>query len=131
MKFPAAAAGDFRTLLREDGSVVIPPEVAAPVLRLLTIGLTARVRADGGEIGPVARQVLHALHAASQRCDEPGFRSETPEPRPAIVEITVMGMASEMGCSPQYVRRLCASGVLRARRVGRQWLITPDERRTP
>ncbi|GGK59940.1 hypothetical protein Ppa06_26340 [Planomonospora parontospora subsp. parontospora] len=116
-------------LLRDDGSVVIPPAVAAPVLRLLTIGLTARVRADGGEIGPTARRVLHALHEAAERHDRAGFADETPAPATGIVESTVHEVAVRMGCSPQYVRRLCASGVLRARRAGRQWLIQVDDQR--
>ncbi|MFF0243963.1 helix-turn-helix domain-containing protein [Streptosporangium sandarakinum] len=114
---------DLAYLLRDDGSVVIPAAVAGPVLRLLTIGLTARVRADGGEVGVTARRVLYALHEAAQRHETAGFLDETPAVVSGMVEVTATDMASFMGCSPQYVRRLCASGVLRARRVGRQWLI--------
>lgn len=112
-------------LLRPDGSVIIPASVAGDVLRYLVLGLAARVRADGGEVSTSARRVFYALHDAAQRHDEqPGFVNETSTPTPGTVEETASQVASVMGCSVQYVRRLCAAGVLPARRVGRQWMIT-------
>ncbi|MGW3352570.1 helix-turn-helix domain-containing protein [Nonomuraea rubra] len=85
--------------------------------------LAREVREDGGTIPPGIATFLRALHTA---IEPPGFADETPAGHPAIVEITAGEMAGLMGCSPQYVRRLCASGVLRARRAGRLWLIRTD-----
>lgn len=111
-------------LLQADGSVLIPASVAGDVIRFIVLGLTDRVRTDGGEVSTSARRVLWALHEAAQRQDEAGFPDETPPPAQVTVEMTACEVAAVMGCSPQYVRRLCASGVLRARRAGRQWMIT-------
>lgn len=120
---------ELPSLLRPDGTIIIPAAVAGDVLRLLVLGLTVRVRADGGELGPTARRVLWALHEAAQRTEQTGFADETSAPAPATVEIrTAQEMAVVMGCSVQYVRRLCASGALHARRAGRSWLITDDRR---
>ena len=45
----------------------MPAAVAGEVLRALMRDLTARVRADGGEVSPAVRQLLYALHAADEQ----------------------------------------------------------------
>ncbi|MFF0408738.1 helix-turn-helix domain-containing protein [[Kitasatospora] papulosa] len=112
--------------LRPDGSVVIPVDVAGEVLRSLVRDLTARVRADGGEVSPSVRRVLYALHEASQRAEQPppGSDAGTPAPPPATVELTAHQAALLLECSPEYARRLARSGRVDARRAGPAWLIS-------
>ncbi|GGV83862.1 hypothetical protein GCM10010294_60900 [Streptomyces griseoloalbus] len=113
-------------LLRPDGSVMVPPSVASEVLRALMRDLLDRTRADGGELSPEARRVLHALHAAAVR-GEPhppaGSSGGTPQQPAATVELTAAEAAHAMRCSPSYARRLARSGRVRARRAGPVWLI--------
>ena len=115
-------------LIGPDGSVTIPPEVAGEVLRALIRDLTARVRADGGEVTPAVRHVLYALHEAAQRPAPPAPSSAdgTPPEPPATVELTAYEAAALMGCSTEYVRRLARSGRVLARRAGTAWLINPQ-----
>ncbi|MFI0134748.1 helix-turn-helix domain-containing protein [Streptomyces luteogriseus] len=117
---PAAAR-----LLRPDGSVVIPPELAAEVLRTLVVGATQQARTDGGVIGPAARRLLHQLYEAAQhahardRADVGSHTADHP-----TVEITVAEAALLMGCRPRWIRTLLESGRLRGRRVNsRLWLV--------
>ncbi|MFF4347847.1 helix-turn-helix domain-containing protein [Streptomyces sp. NPDC001530] len=116
-------------LVRPDGSVVIPSAVAGDVLRALVRDLTARVRADGGEIGPGVRQLLYALHTAAQRIDiEHSSDNGTAPPPTGNVstgtEVSVPEAAALLGCTPEYVRRLARTGAITARRIGaRTWAI--------
>ncbi|ULR50593.1 helix-turn-helix domain-containing protein [Streptomyces deccanensis] len=111
-------------LLRPDGSVIVPASVAGDVLRALVRDLTARIRADGGEISPRIRALLYALHAADQQ-DTPGFPTETPTAPADTVELGMREVAALLECSPQYARRLARNGSLPARRAGRIWLVDP------
>lgn len=125
---PAGAA----RLLRADGSVVIPAEVAGDVLRRLARDVAAEVRAHGGTPTGATYRVLWALYAASRAEDEKGaqtvrFPAETPAAGGAIVEISANEWAQLHGCSPQYARRLAKAGRVPARRVGREWLISNME----
>ncbi|SDQ68713.1 helix-turn-helix domain-containing protein [Thermostaphylospora chromogena] len=54
----------------------------------------------------------------------PSFEPETNFESPDTLEINTAERAARMGCTPQYVRRLCREGGLLARRHGRDWLIT-------
>ncbi|MFE5827534.1 helix-turn-helix domain-containing protein [Streptomyces erythrochromogenes] len=113
-------------LTLDDGSVIIPSAVAGDVLRALVRDLTARVRADCGEVAPDVRRLLYALHTASQRPDiEHSSDIGTAPPPPATVsEIAVDEAAALLECTPEYVRRLARSGTLTARRLGaRAWAI--------
>ncbi|MFJ7242351.1 helix-turn-helix domain-containing protein [Streptomyces olivaceus] len=70
---PVEVAG----LLRPDGSVVVPPELAADVLRRLLRDLVGEVRANGCELSTAVRGLLWALH----RAQDGGVRStQTPAP---------------------------------------------------
>ncbi|ACZ84838.1 hypothetical protein [Streptosporangium roseum] len=131
MKSPAAVAGDFRTLLREDGSVLIPGDVAPDVLRSLIRDLTARIRLDGGHPSPSVHRVLYALHAASEQRERSGSARGSEIGEPGTIEVTSAAMAERMGCSTRHVRSLCSSGRLRARRAGRDWLITIKREEEP
>jgi excisionase family DNA binding protein len=133
---PAEAPG----LIRGDGSVIVPPTVARDVLRALIRDLTARVRADGGEVGPGVRRLLYALHTAAQRAEQdtaarPPFELATepfdssatgtaPPPAATVAEVSVTEAADLLGCTPEYVRRLARTGTVTARRIGaRTWAI--------
>lgn len=127
------AAGDLSRLLRPDGSVIVPAAIAREVLRALTRDLTARVRADGGEVSPGARRLLYALHAAAEAHDrapvvdavaDPMIDTETVPPAPGTVEITATDAAGRLGCSAQYMRTLIRAGRVSGRRAGaRLWLV--------
>ncbi|MGW4021071.1 helix-turn-helix domain-containing protein [Streptomyces sp. NPDC005009] len=115
-------------LLRPDGSVVIPPELAGEVLRTLVVGATTQARMDGGVIGPGASRLLYQLYEAAQQAHAQGradVGSRTANH--ATVEITVAEAALLMGCRPRWIRTLLESGRLRGRRVNsRLWLIDRD-----
>ncbi|MFJ6934463.1 helix-turn-helix domain-containing protein [Streptomyces sp. NPDC101132] len=111
-------------LLRPDGAVLVPAAVAGEVLRALVRDLTARVRADGGEVSPGVRLLLYALHAANeQHGRQAGSGNGTPEQAPATVEVTAQQAAELLECSAEYARRLARLGRLHARRVGPVWLV--------
>ncbi|WP_411146989.1 hypothetical protein [Streptomyces sp. x-80] len=123
---------DAERLLRADGSVIVPAAVAGDVLRALIRDLTARVRADGGEVSPGIRGLLYALHTAAQRADAfdlvtaPFESAATGTPARPSGTVAVADAAALMGCTPRYVRTLIADGRLTAERVGaRVWAIDP------
>lgn len=115
------------SMLRPDGSVIVPPALASEVVRILSGHLDARVRTDGGELSTEARRLLVALQV--------GAYHATAEPvRPAAtgsasadlgtVEVTVTEAAALMECSPRWIRSLIEAGRLPARRAGeRLWLV--------
>lgn len=107
-------------------SVAVPASVAADVLRLLVLGLDALVRKDGGRVAPRAHALLLELHRAAQAYEEgpPVPSPELTEPATATVEVSVADAAGVIGASREYTRRLCRAGVLPARRIGREWLVT-------
>jgi excisionase family DNA binding protein len=113
-------------LTLDDGSVIIPPAVASDVLRALVRDLTARVRADGGEVAPDVRRLLYALHAAAHRADieRSSDNGTAPSPPATVTEVSVDEAAALLECTPEYVRRLARRGTLAARRIGRRaWAI--------
>lgn len=119
-----------RRLLRTDGSVIVPAMIAGDVLRALVRDLTARVRADGGEVAPGVRRLLYALHAAAQHADTFDFaRASSASAATGTVlapsgTVAVAEAAALMGCSPRHIRALIANGRLPAERVGaRVWAI--------
>ncbi|MGW7457156.1 helix-turn-helix domain-containing protein [Streptomyces sp. NPDC054797] len=118
--------GQSLDLTLDDGSVIIPSAIAGDVLRALVRDVTARVRADGGEVGSGVRRLLYALHGAAQRAEfEHGSDIGTAPPSPAtVVEVSVDEAAVLLECTPEYVRRLARLGTLTARRLGaRVWAI--------
>ncbi len=124
---------DAEHLTRADGAVVVPPSVAGDVLRALVRDLTARVRADGGEITPGVRRLLYALHTAAQQTELEYDRRTAPHSADTGTAphtpgtVAVAEAAALMGCSPRHVRALIGAGRLPARRVGaRVWGIDRD-----
>lgn len=110
-----------------DGSVVVPARLAGAVRRILVRDLAQHVRADGGQPTADVRQLVYAFARSEHRYDVDQADSSatgTPDARPPIVEISAHDAASLLGCSVEYVRRLCQSGRVSARRAGRRaWLI--------
>ncbi|MFB7555343.1 helix-turn-helix domain-containing protein [Streptomyces brevispora] len=111
-------------LLRDDGSVLVPAELAGAVLRILLRDVTARLPVDKGAVSAPVRGLLWALSKAAEQA-EALARSEdgTPLPAPVSVGLSTSQAAEVLGCSPEYARRLARSGRLPARRLGRTWLI--------
>ncbi|MGW6462583.1 helix-turn-helix domain-containing protein [Streptomyces rubiginosohelvolus] len=113
-----------RRLLREDGSVVVPPELADGVLRVLLRDVGARLKADRGAVPLSTSSLLWALALAAEQAEEgEGSACGTPAERPVSVEISTAEAARELGCSEGYVRRLARAGRLRGRKVGPVWLV--------
>ncbi|MFJ3141406.1 helix-turn-helix domain-containing protein [Streptomyces halstedii] len=113
-----------RRLVREDGSVVVPPELAAGVLRVLLRDVGARLSVDGGKVAPGVPGLLWALKAAAERAEtEGGSVPGTPAVPSVSVEVSTAEAARELGCSEGYVRRLARAGRLRGRKVGAVWLV--------
>ncbi|MFE4692926.1 helix-turn-helix domain-containing protein [Streptomyces sp. NPDC056749] len=123
----------------DDGSVVIPAAVAGDVLRALVRDMTARVRADGGEVSAGVRCLLYALHTAAQRTERQAGQPRAtpvieqssdigtaPQPTATVAYVSVGEAAALLGCSTEYVRRLARAGIVRARRIGaRAWAVDP------
>lgn len=117
-------------LLLDDGSVVVPAEVAGEVLRALARHVTERARVDGGQASPACRTLLSALYEAARRPLRPVAVDGNDEAGPATLDVagmvTVAQLAEASGQSPRTLRHWAASGRVRAHRVGRTWLIAPD-----
>lgn len=123
------APAALRSLLRPDGSVIVLPAFAGELLRLAEIGLTVRVRADGGELSPAGRALLFDLHSANVRHLEQqaaaiSARGST-GPAASSVELTTNQAAALLECSTRHARHLACTGRIAARRSGRDWLIDP------
>ncbi|MET8377445.1 helix-turn-helix domain-containing protein [Streptomyces microflavus] len=113
-----------RRLLRPDGSVVVPPQLAAGVLRVLLRDVGARLKADQGAVPLPVSSLFWALALAAERVEaEEGSGAGTPADRPVSVEISTAAAARELGCSESYVRRLARAGRLQGRKVGPVWLV--------
>lgn len=129
MTAPAGVA----SLIRPDGSVVIPPDIAGDVAAALVRDIASQLRRDGGHIPPRTRTLLFALHQANRRHverDDPGdepARTSDPESTPEPTgTMTVTEAAGRLGCTPEYVRQLLRSGRLRGRRTHGLWLVERD-----
>ncbi|MDG4788094.1 helix-turn-helix domain-containing protein [Micromonospora sp. WMMD1102] len=108
-----------------DGSVIVPAHLAKPVRRFLVEVLREHIRSDGGAPSAAARELLFVLARAEHHHDQAAeFATETPTPAGPKVEISTTEAAAVLGCSVQFVRRLCRSGGVSARRAGRRtWLV--------
>lgn len=113
-------------------AVTVPPALARPLLRFLVRALTREAREDGGALPPGIASFLADL-AALVDAPPAGSADGTTSAPSATVEpvMTATEVARSMGASPEYVRRLCRSGRLRARRPGREWLIDPESLKEP
>lgn len=112
-----------------DGSVIVPAHLAGAVRRILVRDLAQHVRADGGAPTAAVRALVYELARAEHHHDQaatlPSSGSGTPPAASPIVEISTSAAAVSLGCSAEFVRRLCRSERLSGRRIGRAWLIDP------
>lgn len=110
-----------------DGSVIVPAHLAGAVRRLLVRDLAEYIRRDGGAPTATVRPLLYALARAEHHHDQaatPAMLVDEPTPGASpIVEIDSAAAAAAMGCGVQHVTRLCRSGRILGRRIGRAWLI--------
>lgn len=96
-----------------------PPEAAGFLLWLLRSAPGIEERHIPEWFGDLVRNIA---------VPEPTFDNESDSGTPGTVEVGVTEMARYLGCSPQWVRHLCRTGRLPARRIGRRdWLITTQE----
>lgn len=113
-----------RRLVREDGSVVIPPQLAGAVLRILLRDVGARCRTGDGKVSSSVSGLFWALNEAAEQAEaRDGSTPGTPGTAPGSVELSTTEAARELGCSESYVRRLARAGRLRGRKVGPMWLV--------
>ena len=123
---PAGAqVNDLPALIRPDGSVVVPPAVAGAVLRAVVRDLADRVRADGGEISTEARRILYALRDADRQPPSTSGTETVPASPVTMKPLTATEAAELLECSTVWVRNLCRTGRLTARRTASVWLIDP------
>lgn len=105
-------------------TVVVPRDVAEDVLRLLSVAIVRLPRETGGQLSPRAREIFDAFYGAVRRDEIPKGA------RPAEVAhsaLSVAEAAEVRGCSPEYMRRLCRTGRVPARRSAAGWLVmVPD-----
>ncbi|XAS66548.1 helix-turn-helix domain-containing protein [Micrococcaceae bacterium Sec5.7] len=125
----------YGRLVRPDGSVVVPGEIADGLLRLLVLGVTtASQRNAGGRPSPAVLEVLHALNMAAVKADEAPVSVNGPSiGEMGIIEVhskywkSSAEAAGLLQCTERSVRRACVAGKLPARKVGRQWLISEED----
>jgi excisionase family DNA binding protein len=113
-------------------AVTVPPALARPLRALLADHVAYSARRNGVMVSPLLLGFLADLDAV---VDPPALGSAdgtTSAPSGTVEPVmTVAEAARSMGASPEYVRRLCRSGRLRARRPGREWLIDPESLKEP
>lgn len=114
----------------EPEPVTVPSALARPLLRFLVRALTREVRdGGGGVIPPGIERFLTDLAAADTQAPDDGSSGSGTDPgEPPTMEVGTAAAAEVIGASREYVRRLCRTGRLPARRIGREWLITIDRR---
>ncbi|GAA4040974.1 hypothetical protein GCM10023063_28370 [Arthrobacter methylotrophus] len=129
MVTPADAS--FAHLVRPDGSVVVPPEVADRVLRILVVGLSESVQRNaGGRVSEPVMNVLHALNAAAAREEQTSSANGTVFGEKRTMEsmkggswLTCREAAALLQCTDRAIRKACGQGRLSALKHGSQWLI--------
>jgi hypothetical protein len=114
---------ELPSLTQPDGSVIVPAELAADVLRRLVRDIVIEARTTGGQPSPGARQLLDALHRAAHGSAAQRGQHEDHEHPPAMPGISVGEAAQLMGCTPQWVRAQLAAGKLAGRRSSGVWIV--------
>lgn len=108
----------------------LSPVVAREVLAILMKGLAVHVRTDGGALPGWAQDVCQALDELTDAPTPATVRRMSASgPVVGMVDTWVTtGLAAGLaGCSERHVRRLAATGRVRARQVGaRTWLVDRD-----
>ncbi|MBO2456557.1 hypothetical protein [Actinomadura violacea] len=111
-----------------DGPVVVPAALCGPLLAYLTRALTRDVRDAGARIPPDLVAFLRTLHNATEPppLADHGNPDEAPETIEGTGWSTVAQLAAYSGHPARTLRHWAAAGRVRARRMGRTWLIDPD-----
>ncbi|WP_158840951.1 helix-turn-helix domain-containing protein [Saccharothrix deserti] len=104
--------------------IVLDPDDARMLIRLVQLGLGARLQlGGGGRPSPHLDALLTDLHQAAAEPVRLPMSADGPESEPAaIVEISTAEAALRLGCTPRHARRLALTGHLPARVVGGVWL---------
>lgn len=113
-------------LIAADGSVRVPRDLAGPLRAVLGRWLAAAAADAGARPSPALRELWLALGTAErQPATRPSSADGTPPPGTPTMEISAVDAASLLGCSVEFARRLCRTGRIPARRIGRAgpWLI--------
>lgn len=126
---------EYAHLVRPDGSVVVPPEVADRVLRILVIGLSESVRRNaGGRPSQPVINVLHALNAAAAREEEQSSANGTDFGEKRIMDsiqggswVTCREAAALLQCTDRAIRKACGQGRLPATKHGITWFINVQD----
>lgn len=127
MAFPPEVSAFVTT----EGEVIVPPRVAAKMLRLVTLGvMDARRRHIPIDLDMLV--VLDAMNVATLAAERAGSAVGTGAAEGRRVDDAatlrpVSEVADAMGCSTRWVRKEITSGHLPARRVGSRWLIADSD----
>ncbi len=128
MAFPP----EVSAFVTAEGEVVVPPRVAAKMLRLVTLGVMDARRLRHIPIDLDMLVVLDAMNVATLAAERTGSAVGTGVGEGRRVDDAatlrpVSEVADAMGCSTRWVRKEIASGHLPARRVGSRWLIADSD----
>jgi excisionase family DNA binding protein len=117
-----------------DGTVTVPPRVAAKMLRLVTLGvLDARKRGIAIDLDMLV--VLDAMNVATLAAERPASATGTTVAGSVTVDgdagsvlLSTDQAAARIGCTPRAVRAAIGRGQLRATRPGgRAWVIRAND----
>lgn len=107
--------------------VVVPEDLAGPLARLIDRGLREAIRSSGGAgLQPRLVALLTELAAADLRSldrDQAATSASGSDGAVSATLVSVSTAAERLECSTRWARHLAASGRLRARQIGREWLI--------
>lgn len=127
MAFPP----EVSAFVNADGTVIVPPRVAAKMLRLVTLGvMDARRRHIQIDMDMLI--VLDAMNVATIAADRASSGAGTSDGGDrrvdgAVTLRPVSEIADALGCSDRWVRKEIESGHLPARRVGGRWLVADSD----
>ena len=103
---------------------VVPAALVDELAQLVSAGLLVRSRRDGAQPSRAAETLLAGLYQAAHSDPPPRMSPKRPTFRgSSTVEISTTEAAAILGCTTRHVQRLCRTGALRHRRVGRVLLI--------
>lgn len=109
--------------------VIVPAELAGPLLPFLVRALAREVRENGALVPEGMLAFLRELRDAEGPVADDGQTDDVPETIESAGMVTVAQLAEQSGFPSRSLRRWAASGRVRAVRVGRQWLLDPDSLR--
>lgn len=107
-------------------AVVVPAELAGPLLPFLVRALTREVRENGGLVPEGMPAFLRALQAEEVPVTDDGQIEDLPEKIESVGMVTVAQLAEQSGFPSRSLRRWAAGGRVRAMRVGPIWLVDPE-----